>query len=310
MEQTDSVVVLLSTYNGEKFLEAQLDSILNQSYSNLTVIIRDDGSTDATVSILEAYQQYDQIILVSDTRNNLGPKMSFGELLRLGLLDTTAKYFMFADQDDIWLPDKIERTLRKMKQEEAGGASLPILIHSDLRVIGIQGEEIHPSFWAYQNLRPSRDSFPRLLMQNVITGCTVMLNRQLAELCLPVHPDAIMHDWWIGLVASAFGKIGYVHEPTILYRQHQQNSVGAKRFNSRYILNKIFEPVSIEKNIKQASAFRAKFIHTLSGQNRLSLDQYIALEHASYVKRRLVIVKNGFYKIGFIRNLGLLINWK
>ncbi|WP_217560483.1 glycosyltransferase family 2 protein [Paenibacillus sp. GbtcB18] len=309
MEQTDNVVILLSTYNGEKYLESQLDSIFRQSYKNIRLFVRDDGSTDATLAILERYKhRYN--IQIMENKDNMGPKMSFGELLKVGLFVSEADYFMFTDQDDIWLPTKIEKTLKIMKQKEAEDTSLPVLVHSDLTVIGKQDENINLSFWRYQNLNPRKDSFPRLLMQNVITGCTMMINRRLAELSLPVHADAIMHDWWMGLVASALGKIGYVTEPTILYRQHEENSVGAKRFGMSYIKNKVFEPVYLDKNIRQAKAFEEQFFEILPKESRVLLKEFIRLENSSFLRGRFSLLKNGFYKIGVVRNFGLFLNWK
>ncbi|MGE6230228.1 glycosyltransferase family 2 protein [Paenibacillus chitinolyticus] len=306
----DSVVVLLSTYNGADYLESQLNSILAQTHSNTSILVRDDGSSDRTLRILNRYEtQYDCVRLMPQ-EDNKGPKLSFGRLLQEGLSGSKANYFMFADQDDIWLPDKIEKSLAKMKQLEKEHEQRPLLIHTDLKVVNEQQRELNPSFWNYQKLDPAKDSFPRLLMQNIITGCTVMINRRLAELSLPVHADAIMHDWWIGLAASAFGGIGYVPEPTILYRQHGKNSVGAKRFGMSYIRNKLLEPVYLEKNIRQAKAFEEQFSERLSEEKRALLKKFIELENSSFVRGRFSLVKNGFYKIGMARNIGLFLNWK
>ncbi|MFS0836694.1 glycosyltransferase family 2 protein [Paenibacillus sp. 1P03SA] len=306
----DPVVVLLSTYNGANYLESQLNSILAQTHSNTSILVRDDGSSDTTLFILKHFEkQYDNVRLMPQD-DNKGPKLSFGRLLQEGLSGTKADYFMFADQDDVWLPDKIEKTLARMKQLENTCGRQPLLIHTDLKVVDERQRELNPSFWNYQKLNPAKDSFPRLLMQNVITGCTMMINRRLAEVSLPVHPDAIMHDWWIGLAASAFGRIGYVTEPTILYRQHGENSVGAKRFGIAYIKKKLLEPVYLDKNIRQARAFEKQFSEALPEVSSEYLKEFIKLEKSPFLRGRTALLKNGFLKIGIARNLGLFLNWK
>ncbi|SEG70611.1 glycosyltransferase family 2 protein [Paenibacillus sp. UNC499MF] len=306
----DPVVVLLSTYNGANYLESQLNSILAQTHSNTSILVRDDGSSDTTLLILKQYEMKYDCVQLMPQEDNKGPKLSFGRLLQEGLSGTKANYFMFADQDDVWLPDKIEKSLARMKQLEETCGQGPLLIHTDLKVVDERQRELNPSFWNYQKLNPAKDAFPRLLMQNVITGCTMMINRRLAELSLPVHRDAIMHDWWIGLVASAFGRIGHVPEPTMLYRQHGENSVGAKRFGTAYIKNKLLEPVYLDKNIRQARAFEEQFSEALPEESRQYLREFIKLERSSFLRGRASLLKNGFLKIGIVRNLGLFLNWK
>ncbi len=120
---------------------------------------------------------------------------------------------------------------------------------------------------SYQHIDIKKNKLNNLLIQNTITGCTIMMNRKLAELCLPIPTEAIMHDWWLGLVATEFGKIAYLDEATIKYRQHGENSVGAKKFNFKYVLNNFSKNNILMDNISQAKVFLEMY--------RVNLDEYV-----------------------------------
>jgi hypothetical protein len=136
-------------------------------------------------------------------------KKSFETLLKYACENSDAKYFMFCDQDDVWNQDKVELTLQKMYEMEKLYKNTPILVHTDLEVVDENLHTINPSFMKLQNLDEKKNRLNNLLIQNTITGCTVMINRDLAKLCLPMSSNAIVHDWWVGLVAGYFGKIVY-----------------------------------------------------------------------------------------------------
>ena len=147
------VDILLATYNGARFLREQLDSIVGQTYAHWRLLVRDDGSSDGTAAILEEYQRRigERMQIVRDELGRLGPALNFGRLLRL----SDAAYATFCDQDDVWMPDRIEQLLAEMRRmERETGAARPILVHSDLQVIDEEGHEISRSFWNYQYLRP------------------------------------------------------------------------------------------------------------------------------------------------------------
>ncbi len=133
-------------------------------------------------------------------------------------LDCGAEYIMFCDQDDVWKNDKIEKTLAKMQSMEQTYPHRPILIHSDLSVVDRELHLLHKSYWIYQHIDPSKDAINRLIFHNTVTGCTMMINRKLAQKAKVIPDEAIMHDWWIVMVASVFGHIGYIDEPLIFYR--------------------------------------------------------------------------------------------
>lgn len=234
-----SVIILLSTYNGSDFIEKQLDSILTQTFKNFKIIIRDDGSTDNTYEILINYHlKYpDKIFLIEDGLGNLGSRRSFMKLLEIA--DT--EYIMFCDQDDEWLPNKIEITLNQIKElEKRHGKDIPLLVFTDLVVVDQNLNTICESFWNYQKLIPSISrSWKQLLAQNVITGCTVMINKKAKEVCLPYELPFMMHDHWMGVMVAKHGKVEYINEQTVLYRQHGKNVAGANKFGFLYIKNKL-----------------------------------------------------------------------
>lgn len=296
------VSILLSTYNGEKYLKNQLDSLLLQTYKNIEIIVRDDGSRDDTLEILKSY---DTILL--ETNQNLGAIGSFSELLNYAVEYSDANYFMFCDQDDVWNHDKVEKTLKKIKDMEKKFGNIPLLVHTDLEVVDEELTTINSSFMNFQNIDALKNRFSNLLLQNTITGCTTMINRKLANKSLPISSNVIMHDWWIGLVASRFGKIGYIDEVTIKYRQHGKNTVGAKGFDILFIVKSIFKKISLENNISQSKAFLEKFKEELDENTIKMLEKFTTLNQKNWFEKRIVLLRYKFLKQGFIRNLGLFL---
>lgn len=287
MSAQKKIAILLSTYNGEKFLGEQLDSLLAQSHSNFVLVVRDDGSTDCTLSILDSYAQEnaDRIHLLPKDGNNLGASGGFAFLIDYVLNNKSAlaiesAYMMFCDQDDTWFPDKIEKLLAAMlATEEADDARLPILVHSDLEVVSEQNTVIAKSLINYQGLEIERNTFPNLVISNLVTGCTALINEPLAKKALPIPVEAIMHDWWLALVATAFGKLVYLDIPLVHYRQHGNNTIGAKEFIKvsavslslwRRLLARKPNAHLVEVAI-QAAAFRRRYAAQLPCRQRLSL---------------------------------------
>lgn len=296
------VTILLSTYNGEKYLKEQLDSLYNQTYENFKIIVRDDKSTDSSIAILKSYD-----LKIMPSRDNLGAKGSFSALLDYAVQNSDAEYFMFCDQDDVWEKDKIEKTVTKMQCLEKGYTNKPLLVHSDLMVVDKDLNIINNSFWSYEKIDPTINSFNRLLIQNTITGCTMMVNRKLAELSNPIPFEVIMHDSWLGLVASYFGKISVINESTILYRQHSLNSVGTKGFGVQYILNKLLQKNVLLKNSLQAKAFLDRYRDMLDNNTVKMLEDFSTIESKSFWQRRKILLKHKLLKQGFIRNIGILV---
>ena len=306
----DSKVIIGHTsYNGECYLKEQLDSLLAQTYKSIEIIARDDGSTDGTVKILS---DYGVKILPSD--ENCGPKISFSILLDAMLQDKKANYFMFCDQDDIWDKNKVAASLAHMQKMELKHKELPLLVHTDLLVVDKHSKIISSSFWHYEHINPQRNKLGNLLMQNTVTGCTMLFNRRLAQLARPIPKEAIMHDWWMALVASAFGVVGVIDEPYISYRQHGRNDTGAKAYSWKKIVRDAGEIIfgrgiysqHLDINIVQASAFLDIYSEKLSRDLLLSVEAFASIKKQNFFQKRLNILRYGLLKYGFFRNLGLM----
>jgi len=235
------VYILLATYNGEKYLFEQLESIICQTYTNWQLIVHDDNSRDNTVSIIKRYEKEypNKIIFLDDNVSCGGAKENFTYLLNS--IDDNFDYVMFCDQDDIWLDNKIEVTLQKMIEVENNHINKPILIHTDLKVVDEKLNIISDSMFKYQKLNIIyQNSIYDLAIQNIITGCTMMINAKLAFLSKYIPQDAVMHDWWISLITlKNQGKIAFLKESTILYRQHSSNEVGSKKINIFYYIKRL-----------------------------------------------------------------------
>ena len=219
------IEVVLPTYNGAAYLREQVSSIYKQTLRPVRLIVRDDDSTDGTPQLLiELQQKYGPWLVLLPTECNLGCVANVNRLLQY----TSAPYVALSDQDDIWLPYKLEHSFQALQQLETFyGCDTPLLIHSDLELINSDGSRIGSTYWSHQRLDPRRISVDQLSIANVVTGCTVLANRALVHLSLPIPPVVLMHDWWLALIAGSVGVIAYVEEPGILYRQHESNLIGA-----------------------------------------------------------------------------------
>ena len=245
--------ILLSTYNGERWLREQLDSILAQSYGGWRLLIRDDGSTDGTVAIVDEYAHLnpEKIVRLEESKN-IGCVRSYEYLLYA----STAEYICFADQDDVWLPQKLEHMLKvSMESEKNAPTDTPIVVCSDLRVVDAELHVIDESFWHMVRLRPDLLQTPQQLGTcNYVTGCAMMFNRVAKELALPFLPNAYMHDAVVALTTLyRGGKIVILPEKDILYRQHEGNVIGAIRVTKGlpYLWSKLLSMRSVWKRNKR-----------------------------------------------------------
>lgn len=290
------ILVLLPVYNGEQFLAEQLNSILSQTHKNIRIMMRDDGSSDHSSAILAEYaaRYPQQIRMVRDDMGNLGAAAGFSLLMQLALslIDTQQEqcpvYFALADQDDVWHPEKLETCLQRLLLEESATPGLPLLIHSDLKVVDKVGAELAPSLMRFQGLNPEHRTFPAQLVSNTVTGCTTLMNRPLLEKALPVPPQAMMHDWWLSLVASCFGRLCYINAAQVDYRQHGRNTIGAKEhqepgFNLTTLARLLhLRPTAqaqalFEGSAAQAKAFAARYADELDQAQQARIDQVISL---------------------------------
>lgn len=306
------IEIAMAAYNSEDFIAEQIESIGNQTYLEWHLTIQDDGSTDRTAEIVQQYQDRypGKITYRKNETGSGGAKYNFYDLL----LRLNADYIMTCDHDDVWLPNKIELTLLKMQElEQKYGVETPLLVHTDLKVTDGELNIQTDSMMFQQNLNPARQSLAELLVQNNITGCTMMINRALRELLpfkMPSH--LIMHDWWLGLTAAAFGRIGYVEEATILYRQHGRNEVGAKNtrtiaYNAKRATQGAAAHEVLVATYRQAGDFLGIYRDRLSLEQRTFLQDYSNMMEYGKGKRIRILQRYGLWKEGVYRRLGQIL---
>lgn len=261
-----TIDIALASYNGEKYISAQIDSIFANNLSAVgaslgKLIVSDNVSTDKTAEIVrDICRAHPQLQL--HINHQRGVIHNFNH----ALVQTDASYVMLADQDDVWLDNKVALSLQKMQElERQFGTEIPLLVFTDLAVTDHQLTVISPSFFAYQKIDPVNYVRPEsLFLYNVAPGCTMMLNRRLLEMAAPVPDGAVMHDWWLMLVAGVFGHIGHVGQATMYYRQHDNNQIGASVSS---FWEKLFSPrrklqlaqKNLQDAVRQAQVFSAQF---------------------------------------------------
>lgn len=273
------ISILLATYNSSRFLRAQLDSLFSQSFREWTLIIKDDGSTDDTLDIIKDYQKrFSEIILLEGSEKNVGAKESFMWLLK----NTDADFYFFCDHDDIWLPNKVRDSLDLMIRTEETNPTDPIIIHSDLRVVDQDLLVISESFWKSSGIKPKKLENKNLIQVfNCVTGCTMLINKKVKLIAFPYPASIPMHDWWLAIVTLRNkGIIKHINEPTILYRQHGTNEVGARNINATYFIKKL-------QNISQTIEGHKEIIYFLKDIGGLNLLQYYYYKIKFTLQRKL-----------------------
>jgi glycosyltransferase involved in cell wall biosynthesis len=249
--------VAMCTYNGARHLSAQLESIARQTYLPDELIICDDRSIDATPAIVERFAKTAPFrVRIFHNPTRLGVVANFSKAITLA----SGRYIALSDQDDIWLPKRLEHSLLTMRTaEESYGPHTPLLVHTDLSVLREGENIISTSFMRFQHLQHvTSDPLRVLLTQNFVTGCAILMNATLKLAATPIPHSALMHDWWFALVAAATGKIVFLDEQTILYRQHASNTIGAVRYSilsTQLILKKWRErPIQLKLLFDQTQA--------------------------------------------------------
>lgn len=242
MEQID---ILLATYNGEKYLREQIDSILSQTYKNFRLIISDDCSKDRTREILKEYELKDNRITVYYQEKNLGYIKNFEFLLK----KVENQIYALSDQDDVWLPEKIEKSLERMQIDNSD------LVFGDLEVVDENLKTIHKSFNDLMNLTrkiKKCNDYNKLYLYNCVTGCTIIAKKKFLDKILPIPHNTkhVLHDYWIALITSIYGKVSYIDKAYIKYRQHGENQVGVEKTSYKMEnfdeIRKLFIEVKLE----------------------------------------------------------------
>lgn len=286
------VQIIMSTYNGARYLRTQLDSIVQQTIESKSLLIRDDGSSDNTVSIILEYQKKYPWIEVYQG-NNVGVQKSFFELVERS--DPKAEFIAFADQDDEWLPEKLERAVNKLealyrkKEQPLLYCGSQIMVDEQLKPLDVTVSRVvkHPAFG-------------NALVQNICTGCTAVINRELAELIrnnMPSNIDEIvMHDWWLYLTASCFGDVYYDEVPYIRYRQHGKNTHGAiinKKRLLQYRLGQLLKPRG--EIYRQVEVFERSFSNKID-RIHMGLIRSLASSENNLFGRLQVAIKKEYFR--------------
>ena len=301
----DKIEVLMAVYNGSAYIREQIDSILNQTYKNWHLTISDDGSTDGTDLIADEYAaKYPEQI----TRVYSGVRFGNARDHFMWLSENcTSRYMLYSDQDDVFNPEKMSRLMDAMQNaERQWGRDLPILVFSDQTVVDEKLNVIEPSLMRCQKQAFDSFDYHALLIQNVVTGGAMMVNRPLCSLAVQCRSREriIMHDWWMAATAARFGKVIYLDEPLSLYRQHGGNSVGAKRVGSAgYIAGMMGNLRGVREMIlrkkSQAGVFEETYTALLTAEDR----QFLSRMKQSRSGIRFYL-KNRGYIHGFFRFMG------
>lgn len=312
LEVVKTIQVLMACYNGEKFLPQQLASLKAQDDPCFTVLMQDDGSTDITPALLQDVARQDsRFLLAADNGKRHG---AIGNFLSL-LGQCEADYAALCDQDDLWAANRLSRCRAAMEAAEAQyGADTPLLVHSDSRVVDGNGNTLHESFFLHQGWDKNALTLPRLLVQNNVTGCTLLMNAALRRLVVE-HGDPKtmhMHDWFIALTAAAFGHVIFVDEPLVSYRQHGVNVMGASQQNlGQRGVKALSQWEKGKKRIAltytHTKAFRDAYGDALPQEAQRIIDGYLATEKMGKLRRVLTVQRKGYTMQSKVTRMGQII---
>lgn len=308
------ITIIMAVYNGQEYIREQLESLKDQTYTEWRLVIRDDRSSDKTAEIVKKFSdEVEQKVIFK-----VNEKPSGSAKNNFALLINDAKesdYVMFCDQDDIWKKDKIEITFNKMKQaEERYGRDFPLLVHGDVEVIDENGNINADSMFEMSHINAD-SKLPQILIQNHVTGCTMMCNKKLIAGISEYASSEyiIMHDYLAALYASVFGKIEVIKKPLLSYRQHSGNSVGAKNNNNAvYLLKRLANGRKSYKEAMETSRNQVKFFVEIYREELAAekyckeyelMSGYASLGSRAKLYRIMFYKKNHIWKNGTIRKI-------
>jgi rhamnosyltransferase len=299
------VTIVMATYNGEHFLQEQLDSIVAQTYQNWRLIIRDDGSADGTIEIIERYCSRDsRIILLRNQFGLTGACRNFSFLFTFALRDPATVYLMFCDQDDIWRADKIALSLDALRGLEEIHPGEPAMVYSDLALIDRSSKSISGRLRLKTEVR-----LRHLLTYNYVYGCTILLNRPLMVKIGVIPADAANHDYWVALVASVCHTC-FISQKLINYRRHESNASGNVVDNDswpsrvrRHFLTPAKEINLFSSLIYTQSIFRDLYSSHVQPAELVAIDDYLEAFKRSRWSVCRAIIRHRLYRNGFIQTL-------
>ncbi len=279
--------IVMSTYNGEQFLAEQIDSIQQQTFKDWQLLIRDDGSSDQTPEIIKSFVAQDPRIVFINEHDceNLGVVKNFFTLIK----HDKADYYFFSDQDDVWLEDKLETMLAAARQYPD---QLPLMVYTDLCVVDQNLQVMNQSMIRSQSHHANTELVQELT-ENTVTGGVAMINHALAERWRTLD-NIIMHDWYLAVLATAIGKLVYIDQPGELYRQHDNNVLGARTFTKRLKTwlsgpSKMLEKYWWLIHASQVQADKILQENELGDEQEAVIRNYIALERLPLSQRIRVL---------------------
>ena len=308
------ITIIMAVYNGQEYIREQLESLKDQTYTEWRLVIRDDRSSDKTAEIVKKFSDEveQEVIFKVNEKPSGSAKNNFSLLINDA---KESDYVMFCDQDDIWKKDKIEITFNKMKQaEERYGRDFPLLVHGDVEVIDENGNINADSMFEMSHINAD-SKLPQILIQNHVTGCTMMCNKKLIAGISEYASSEyiIMHDYLAALYASVFGKIEVIKKPLLSYRQHSGNSVGAKNNNNPvYLLKRLANGRKSYKEAMETSRNQVKFFVEIYREELAAekyckeyelMSGYASLGSRAKLYRIMFYKKNHIWKNGTIRKI-------
>lgn len=309
--QNPTVAVLIATYNGERFLEEQLDSIFSQTYTNFKIYLSDDASNDSTAEILKHYKaKHPQQLFYTINQKNIGFVKNFEKLIS----QCTEEYIALADQDDIWHVQKLEKEMTAIGELKKEHGDSPFLINSDLEMIDESRNTLHHSYFKFRKykLRDTKD-VGHILGPCAIMGNTLLFNQKLKNIILPFPDTLDVHDYWIGVNCELFGIRKTLFEPLVLYRIHTANSSNStEKFEKKSFFSllkrvdklpnmqtnrKLFLPALLVKvsDKEDLEVLNAYIDYLKFSKNRIKI--YFSLLKYSLIKRDLFFRIGLFFKI-------------
>jgi glycosyltransferase involved in cell wall biosynthesis len=308
------VEVLLATFNGERFVGELLESLTAQSFGDWRVLVRDDGSTDGTLRVINEWSRRHPgrcTIIESRGSQRLGAAANFGCLLEASVSPIVA----LCDQDDVWHEDKLTLTVEAMRAAEARhGFAHPVLVHTNLAVVADDLRPLGASLWALQKTRPDCNDPVSVAMRNVVTGCSAVMNRALVKKAMPVPAGAAMHDWWCALVATTFGTVVALDEPLVFYRQHDSNEVGAVERSRRRAISKAVRfwrredlRVGFASASRQAGAFVSLHGQSIEPALLRRLAALAEVPSRGRLGRRVELIRHRLFGGSLFSAIGLLV---
>lgn len=283
----DKISVIMATYNGAKYLEKQLNSIVKQSYAPSELIVSDDHSNDGTLDVLNKHND----LVIYQNKNARGVISNFKYAASKA---NSANYLAFADQDDIWLPGKLLFSLKALKAIEV--EALPCMVYSDSIVINSNDEVVSESLWSLLGFDLYQHKLPTVLFGNPAGGCTMLVNPELAKYISTIPDDCLMHDAWLTLVAYTFGVVSILSESVLKYRQHETNVTFSDAYKKQSRLKRVSS--EIKRSLKGKSdlfsdqfIFVRQFYNHFSGDisldKKLIFESFLKLEKKSYIHKKI-----------------------